>query len=186
VDLYEKAKQLIATTSKFKLALFGLAAILIGWILWPRMDSQEILEPATSVETVSSSVISIHVVGEVLSPGLYELELGSRVSDVIELAGGFSESASTQSVNLARVLVDGEQLVITSVQEFIEIQDSKISINEGSIEQLDELPGVGPSIAGKIIDHREKIGRFRSVEQLVEVNGIGSKMLENIRDMIRL
>ena len=169
------------------MALFALVAVLIGWILWPRMETEQLLQPVAQAETVqSSATISIHVVGEVLTPGLYELKLGSRVSDVIDMAGGFSDLASTQSVNLARILVDGEQLVVSSQQIFAEEQDSKISINEATVEKLDELPGVGPSIAAKIIDHRDKIGRFRSIEQLVEVSGIGSKMLENIKELIRL
>lgn len=187
VELYEKAKKLIVNTSKLKLALVASVAILIGWILWPRMETERILEPVAQAEPVqSSAAINIHVVGEVISPGLYELELGSRVSDVIEMAGGFSELASSQSVNLARILIDGEQLVVSSEQTFTEEQDSKISINEASVEKLDELPGVGPSIASKIVDHRQKIGRFRSIEQLVEVSGIGPKMIENIRELIRL
>ena len=169
------------------MAQFALVAVLIGWILWPRMETEQLPQPVAQAETSqSSATISIHVVGEVLTPGLYQLKLGSRVSDVIDMAGGFSELASTQSVNLARILVDGEQLVVSSQQVFAEEQDSKISINGATVEKLDELPGVGPSIAAKIIDHREKIGRFRSIEQLVEVSGIGSKMLENIKELIRL
>jgi competence protein ComEA len=102
------------------------------------------------------------------------------------MAGGVSENASMSSVNLARILVDGEQVIVKSSVEFQQELDSKISINDASADQLDEIPGVGPSIASRIIDHREKNGPFSSLQQLTDVSGIGPKMFENIKDLIRL
>lgn len=91
-----------------------------------------------------------------------------------------------ESINLARILVDGEQIIVKSSIQHQDELNSKISINDAEADQLDQLPGVGPSIAGKIVDYRDKNGPFRSLEQLTEVSGIGTKMLENIRDLIRL
>jgi len=132
--------------------------------------------------------IYVHVAGEVEKPGLYSLAVGSRVEDAIELAGGMTRSAFEQSVNLARMVSDGEQIVVLdksqvsaagAVSEFI-------SLNNATMEQLESLPGVGPSLASRIIDHRTAIGSFSDLSQLREVSGIGEKLYAKISPRLTL
>jgi competence protein ComEA len=132
--------------------------------------------------------IYVHVAGEVEKPGLYSLAVGSRVEDAIELAGGMTRSAFEQSVNLARMVSDGEQIVVLdksqvsaagAVSEFI-------SLNNATMEQLESLPGVGPSLASRIIEHRTAIGSFSDLSQLREVSGIGEKLYAKISPRLTL
>ena len=186
MEILDRIKTLAQSVNKVTIVSVVAAIALLVWLLWPRVEPEDISFVESGSAEVRQSEISIHVVGEVVSPGLYQLPIGSRVSDLVEMAGGVSENASMSSVNLARILVDGEQVVVKSSVELQQELDSKISINDASADQLDEIPGVGPSIASKIIDHREKNGPFSSLQQLTEVSGIGPKMFENIEDLIRL
>lgn len=186
MEILDWIKTRLASTNKLTLVLLSLLAVLLVWIIWPRPAPEQIEFQGNDTEQSVTAEINVHIVGEVETPGLYQLPIGSRVSDVIDLAGGVNDNASAESINLARILIDGEQIIVKSQQVFQQEMDSKISINDASAEQLDELPGVGPSIAQKIVDYRENNGLFRSLEQLTEVSGIGPKMLENIKDLVRL
>ena len=143
---------------------------------------------ATSQSNLISSEIFVHVAGEVKKPGLYALSVGSRVEDAIELAGGMTKSAFEQSVNLARMVSDGEQIVVldksrvstgAAAAEFI-------SLNSATMEQLESLPGVGPAMAARIIEYRESIGSFSDLTQLKEVSGIGDKLYAKISQALTL
>lgn len=186
MEILDRIKTLTHSVNKVTLVSIVAGILLLVWLLWPRVEPEEISFVDSGTAELRQSEISIHVVGEVVSPGLYQLPIGSRVSDLVDMAGGVSENASLSSVNLARILVDGEQVIVKSSVEFQQELDSKISINDADVNQLDEIPGVGPSIASKIIDHRERNGPFGSLQQLTEVSGIGPKMFENIKDLIRL
>ncbi len=143
-------------------------------------------------------MIAVHVVGAVGSPGVYMVEKGSRVQDAVMAAGGFSDDACTDAVNLAREAVDGEQILIPTneeVQSGTYVSSSSyqsasgqatqlVNINTATEEQLDELPGVGPSTAQKIIAYREANGGFSSIEEIKEVSGIGDSRYEQIKDLI--
>lgn len=156
-------------------------------------DSPAAGEDHQGEETVP--VVTVHVSGAVAKPGVYELPEGSRANDAIAAAGGASEDADPNALNLARVLSDGEQVVVPTVQES-EQQDyadatgqtsdigGKVNINTASAEQLDTLPGVGESTAKKIIDDREENGPFSSPEDLKRVSGIGDKKYEDLADLI--
>jgi competence protein ComEA len=131
--------------------------------------------------------VFVHVVGAVSKPGIYELESGSRVADAIQAAGGLTVEAFDASVNLARVLNDGEQVRVLSHDQIADAEQSAIvSLNQASAKQLESLPGVGPALAGRIIDWRERNGSFSAIEQLLEVSGIGPKMFENLREFVTL
>lgn len=141
--------------------------------------------------------IYVHVVGEVVAPGLYELPAESRLVDAIALAGGFTRRAEQSSVNLARVLADAEQLVVlprgASVATGVGLGASvgataggKISLNRSSQSQLEELPRVGPALAGRIIDWRTANGGFRSIDDLLKISGFGDKMFAAIKGMVTL
>lgn len=143
---------------------------------------------ATSESSLISNEIFVHVAGEVKKPGLYALSVGSRVEDAIELAGGMTKSAFEQSVNLARMVSDGEQIVVldksrvstgAAAAEFI-------SLNSATMEQLESLPGVGPAMAARIIEHRESIGSFSDLTQLKDVSGIGDKLYAKISQDLTL
>lgn len=143
---------------------------------------------ATSQSNLVSSEIYVHVAGEVKKPGLYALSIGSRVEDAIELAGGMTKSAFEQSVNLARMVSDGEQIVVLDKSRVSTAgADAEfISLNSATTEQLESLPGVGPAMAARIIEHRESIGSFSDLTQLKDVSGIGDKLYAKISQALTL
>lgn len=132
--------------------------------------------------------IFVHVAGEVANPGLYALSVGSRVEDAIEKAGGMTKSAFEQSVNLARMVSDGEQIVVLNRSQVSTgaKASSFVSLNNATLEQLESLPGVGPALAKRIIDHRTEIGSFSDLSQLREVSGIGEKLYAKISQHLTL
>lgn len=171
----------------------GLIALLLvlGLIgIW--LSSQEDTESAAPLippEIVSpvSSTIFVHVVGEVLSPGLYQLPVGSRASDAIAKAGGLTTLAAQESVNLARILSDGEQLSVLSNEAMASgTVAGKVSLNRGNRADFESLSGIGPATSEKIIKYREENGGFSAIEELTQVPGIGSKLLASIRDQLTL
>lgn len=148
-----------------------------------------------------AQAIYVHVAGAVAKPGLYSLSEGSRLFDAVEIAGGFSEGAVSAALNLARVIEDGEQIVVPTVQELeaapvsSEIQDSaattqgsstssKVNINAANQAELETLPGIGEATAKKIIAFREANGRFAGIENLKEVSGIGDKKYADLSALI--
>ena len=143
---------------------------------------------ATSQSNLISSEIFVHVAGEVKKPGLYALSVGSRVEDAIELAGGMTKSAFEQSVNLARMVSDGEQIVVLDKSRVSTgaANAEFISLNSATMEQLESLPGVGPAMAARIIEYRESIGSFSDLTQLKEVSGIGDKLYAKISQALTL
>ena len=139
---------------------------------------------------ISSPKIYVHVAGSVKSPGIYQLDSGTRVYDAVLAAGGFTSKANQASVNMARALNDGEQLLISSqngVQSFENsMVSSLISLNQASASQLEELPGVGPALAGRMIDWRTANGEFKAKEDLLNVAGIGDKLFASVKDLVTL
>ena len=146
-----------------------------------------------------SRTILVHIGGSVANPGVYELPEGSRVNDAVTAAGGFTEDAQGDSVNLARTLADGEQVLIPSmadVQEAAQQAPSgsssstpqaasgKVNINTATAEALDALPGIGASTAEKIVADREANGPFKTTDDLKRVTGIGDKKYAQLADLI--
>lgn len=152
-----------------------------------KLDLSYVGDIASESQKVSGEIF-VHVAGEVKNPGLYALSVGSRVEDAIELAGGMTKSAFEQSVNLARMVSDGEQIVVldkTQVSGAGTLSEF-ISLNNATVEQLESLPGVGPSLAARIIDHRTEIGSFSDLTQLRDVSGIGEKLYAKIAPRLTL
>ena len=148
-------------------------------------SDQPIVKPAS---------IYVHVVGEVVSPGIYELDSGSRLVDVIFAAGGFGRLADQASINLAREVTDGEQVVVFKVgaapQLLGSVGDgaavSQISLNRATQSELESLPGVGPALAGRMIAWRTANGGFKKKEDLLNVSGIGDKLFAGIKNQVTL
>jgi competence protein ComEA len=139
--------------------------------------------------------VVVDVVGAVRRPGLYRLEQGSRIADALARAGGATPKAVLAQVNLAAPLADGEQVVVpkrglsgaalpSSDATGGASSTAPVQLSTATLEQLDTLPGVGPSTAQKILDYREKHGAFSSVDELDAVPGIGPKRLDQLRDLV--
>lgn len=142
----------------------------------------------------------VHVVGQVREPGVVELPAGARVRDAIAAAGGATEAAVLTGVNLARAVGDGEQVVVPDAEGAAAIAatgggasvggsagtDGIVDLNAADAAALETLPRVGPALAERILEWRAVNGRFASVDQLLEVSGIGAKTLEGFRDRVRV
>jgi competence protein ComEA len=132
----------------------------------------------------------VHVAGAVRRPGLYRLREGARIADAVARAGGAARRAELSAVNLAAPLVDGAQVLVPlrgpagSPPGGEPAAAGPVSLGSATVEQLDELPGVGPVTAQKIVDYRAEHGPFRSVDDLDAIPGIGPARLEQIRDLV--
>lgn len=145
-----------------------------------------------SVRTESkSSMILVYVCGEVESEGVYELPEGSRVYEALQAAGGLLEGVDTTKINMAAKLSDGQQITV-SLQGIEqdgfpgEGGSGKINLNTAGKEELMELPGIGEARAGDIIEYRQQYGSFSSIEEIMNISGIGEKMFEKIKDDIEV
>lgn len=147
------------------------------------------------IESVSSSVhvntstptLVVHVIGEVVDPGVYEVEPGSRVLDAVERAGGFTRRADSGSLNLARVVNDGEQILVGgrgASAPSVSSRANRININSATIAEWETLPRIGPTLAARIVNFRSEHGPFASVDALLDVPGIGTLTLDGMRDQL--
>jgi competence protein ComEA len=143
-----------------------------------------------TVNEVTQQFLYVHVVGEVESPGMYQLPIGARLVDAVFAAGGLTEDADNASVNLARELTDGEQIIVFSVSQEGDAVGTTasglVSLNRAGDKELEDLPGIGPALAGRIVAWREANGGFKSVEDLLKVSGIGESLLSGVIDLVTL
>ncbi|WP_075032715.1 ComEA family DNA-binding protein [Streptomyces mirabilis] len=158
--------------------------------------------PAGSTGSTGTTIV-VDVSGKVRSPGLQRLPAGSRVEDALRAAGGVRPGANTEGLNRARLLVDGEQVLVgvpvavppvmgggssaTGIGGSVSgaAPSAPVSLNTATVDQLDTLPGVGPVLAQHIIDYRTQHGGFRSVDELREVNGIGDRRFSDLQKLVR-
>ncbi|KYO64745.1 ComEA family DNA-binding protein [Thermovenabulum gondwanense] len=132
--------------------------------------------------------IFVYITGAVKNPGVYKLRDGDRVKDLVEIAGGLDENADLLSVNLAKKLTDEEKIHIPRVDESgseKSVKDGRININTADETELDKLPGIGPSLAKRIIDYRNTHGPFKKIDEIKNVAGIGDKKFQDIKDLIK-
>jgi competence protein ComEA len=155
----------------------------------------EVISPSASPATleIQKPSLYIHIVGQVRYPGIYSLEVGSRLIDAIVASGGFLPKADQSSVNLARPLSDGEQIFVLAVGQSVSDVSGRsasgtglISVNRASQAELESLPGVGPALAGRIIDWRSANGGFKKLDDLKNVGGIGDKLFSGFVKEITL
>lgn len=153
--------------------------------------------------------IIVYITGEVISPGIVHLNPGDRIQDAINLANGLTENADLSNINLAYILSDGQKIYIPNKNEHLDlptisnddgvaiVSDSsssglydestlKVNINSATQTQLEELPGIGSSTALKIIEYRNKNGKFKSIEDLKNISGIGDAKFNKIKDYISI
>jgi len=175
-------------------------------------ESGVVADPSVVASTgaAASRPVFVHVAGAVASPGVVQLPGGSRVVDAVSAAGGLRPDADPERVNLAAPLLDGSRIVVPAVGQPLPNEmatvpppgdaavpgagggaaggaptaSAPLDLNTATLDQLDELPGVGPSTAQAILDHRQSNGRFTSVDSLLDVRGIGDAKLEAIRDLV--
>lgn len=168
-------------------ALVVIVAVLLVVVAWWWMrspDQPESVElPIVASSAAPVADVVVHVAGRVQEPGLIRLPVGSRVADAIEAAGGAVKERDLDSVNLARVLVDGEQIQVGASTVS---SDGGININSASASELEELPGVGPVLAQRIVEWRTANGPFTSIDDLGQVSGIGTSVLEQLRGVARV
>lgn len=163
--------------------------------------SNEVIVENKIEEVIEEEVskIKVYVTGEVNNPGVIELEEGARIEDAIKGAGGFTKDANLKNINLAYEVLDGEKIYIPNLAE-MEIEEtesqgtliegdsgalsSKVNINKASTAELTKIPGVGESTAQKIISYREENGKFKNVEDIKNVSGIGASKFEKIKEYI--
>lgn len=139
----------------------------------------------------------VDVKGQVSQPGVYEVESTLRIHEVIGLAGGFLETANIEAMNLAQKIKDEMVIYVPHLDDEIPTDveqtwsetnetNSKVSLNDATEAELQTLPGIGPSKAAAIVNYREETGSFQSIDELVNVSGIGEKTLEKLREYIEL
>ena len=175
-----------------------------------KKENLEITNNETQEESKEEEKIVVHITGAVNKEGIVELQEGARIADAIEKAGGTKENADIKNINLATILEDGVKVHIPTVEETqannenINVENNassqintgtkeaasntktqgKININTATKEELDTLPGIGPSTAAKIIDYRKENGKFKNIEEIKEVSGIGDAKYEKIKELI--
>jgi competence protein ComEA len=174
------------------------AVVFVGWrssapppeLTLPRAT------PAGVAPTSSTPAATAHAAGAIAQPGVYKLPPGARVTDLLDAAGGPLGDADLDQLNLAAPVGDGERIYVPRRGEAPPpaagagaagaVASGPVDLNRATAEQLDGLPGVGPATAKAIIDHRTRNGRFRTVDDLLEVRGIGDAKLEALRDLVKV
>jgi competence protein ComEA len=187
-----------------------LTVLVAWWLLQPDPAPVEAAIPlisgapvtASASVTTSAPLLVVHVAGSVNHPGLYRLPAGARLADAIAAAGGPTVDARVDDLNLAALVVDASSVrvpsqadpptVVAAVSGGLggsggsgtAMSVGPLDLNTATVEQFDQLPGVGPATAAAIVEYRERVGRFTSVDQLDEVPGIGPTRLERLRDEV--
>ena len=184
------------TVERYRVPIVGVLSVLLvtaGAVIYVRRPATqpiEIVEP--SLTPVPSSIaLAVYVTGAVLNPGVYYLPEESRVQDALEAAGGPTVNTDLDRVNLAQRVHDEDQIYFPEIGEegvpstrMGGSGEELININAASVAELERLPGIGPALAQSIVDYRQAHGRFGTVDEILEVQGIGQGVFEDIRELI--
>ena len=178
---------------KMALAILASIVLVLSIFVVFRGNTQEDSAPEITPITIAEPEIFVDVTGAVNRPGVYSLTGRSRVIDAIKAAGDSAPGADLSTINLARVLNDGEQIYVDSTvinssgkRVSKKVASGPININRATLRQLDSLDGIGPVIAGRIIDYRKKNGSFLTVDDLQKVSGIGAAKFAQIKSKVRI
>ena len=199
MDFSELKERFLAFTVDQKRALISLSIIAIGIAIFFSLSSKSqavysaepIRVEANSSSESSTAIIFIHVAGKVSKPGVYPVLRGTRVIDLIAHAGGALKGVDLSDINLARQVVDGEQIYVANAEingprGTSSKYSGKVNINRGTVMSFDSLPGIGPVIARRIVEYRKVNGPFLSLEDLKKVQGVGAKIFERIKGRLTL
>jgi competence protein ComEA len=187
---------MFAVVERYRIPIMGvLCALLLtaGGVVYLRRPMPQPIEiemPSPS-PTESPAELAVYVTGAVANPGVYYLPEESRAQDALEAAGGPAANADLDRVNLAQRLHDGDQIYFPEIGEenppitgVSGSNDDLININTASAAELETLPGIGPVLAGAIVDHREANGPFSTIEELTNVRGIGQAVFGQIEELV--
>lgn len=203
----------------------GVILLIVGYLIYSNISDKSyeqinvISEEQTqdTEENVESDTeeIVVHIAGQIKSPGIVKIKEGARIADIIEKAGGLTEDANIEDINLAYIVEDGQKITIPSKKENKQIEsittengegiitdtsqttssienktdkvtNSKININKASVEELQTLSGIGEVVATKIIEYRKENGDFKQIEDIKNVPGIGDAKFEQIKENIKV
>ena len=174
------------------LAISGVV-ILLSIAIVVRGNSREVTAPPVVVTEIQAPQIFVDVTGAVNNPGVYTLTASSRVIDAIKAAGDSAPGADLSTINLARILADGEQIYVDSTQINAKgvrvsksVHSGPININRATVSEFDSLDGIGPVIAARIVAYRKTNGPFTTIEDLQKVSGIGVAKFAQIKAKIRV
>lgn len=162
--------------------LVGLLAAGIIWLTATRPRGESV----TLLPTATPGILIVYVSGAVAAPGVYTLPEGSRVEAAIQAAGGFAPGAEAENINLAVVLIDGQQINVPGIVETSHVNIGRVNINTASAAELDALPGIGPTTAQAIVDYRLQNGPFQVIQDIQNVPGVGPATFALIQDFINV
>jgi competence protein ComEA len=178
---------------KIALSIVAAIVLVLSVLIVIRGNTQINAAPEINPITIAEPEIFVDVTGAVNRPGVYSLTGRSRVIDAIKAAGDSAPGADLSTINLARVLNDGEQIYVDSTvvnssgqRVSKKVASGPININRATLSQLDSLDGIGPVIAGRIIDYRRKNGSFLTIDDLQKVSGIGAAKFAQIKSKVRI
>jgi competence protein ComEA len=164
--------------------IFGvMIGLLAAGIFWLSTSKQTGI-PITLLPPPTPGVLAVYVSGAVATPGVYTLPDGSRVDAAIKAAGGFDPKAETESINLAALVVDGQQIKVPGIVDTSHINAGRVNVNTATVTDLDTLPGIGLTTAQAIVDYRSLNGPFRIIQDIQSVPGIGPATFDRIKDYI--
>jgi competence protein ComEA len=177
--------------------IVGALVISLSVLLVRPPDAPRIVlqQPAVSRPAASPPVperLVVHISGEVIAPGVYQLPVGARTEDALKAAGGATESGDIHRLNLAARLADGQQIVVPKrvspiqapASDAVSPTPGRLNVNIASVAELDRLPGVGPVTAQRIVAYREQHGPFSSIDQLRQANLVNAATFEKIKELI--
>lgn len=185
----ERSEIVIYAVCALAVAYFGLRELRKPSAQAVQAPAMSVAQPAERRGGAGDAVV-VHVVGAVAHPGVYTLRDGQRVRDALRRAGGQTADADPALVNLAAKVADGQQVVIpgragTAAAPAAPAAGAAVSLSQATAEQFDELDGVGPATAEKIVAYRDQHGGFQSIDELEQVPGIGPKKLESLRGQLQ-